>query len=718
MEHRRFQVRWMLGSVLLAVWAAATVVAAGTPQETTTAPDGPDWLFECAACFHTFYDLGSSSAQVNAAGAVHVVYGGEALYHAWQSAGGWQIEIVDDGPEVGSQAALVIGSDATFHVFYLDEKIGALRYASGSTGSWAFETITTGIGDEPWPSTAIAVDGQLHVAFRDGIQNQIVSATRSGSSWSFSTVDATGGYHPSLALDSSGRPHLSYVMAVPGELRYAYGDEGWQVETVSSDVRSLQSGLAVDAAGRPHLAYSARPEPDSMNVLMYAYQDTDGWHHEVADAQEDVFSLTSGIGYDISLALDDAGRPHVGYTSFSWSVNPYPERQYFNARYATREEAGWSIEVLDEYGGNEGLALVLSEDGRPHLLTHQSGAALVHRFVTDSWHSELVDSGGVAGVGASMAIDAKGRTHISSVNTDNKVVVYSLRSGGIWEHETPFDVFDEYLTALALDGDDYPHLLFKTYGRTWDLMYIHRDVDGWEYAWPLPVSPLFYDIAITPDAQVHAVWVGWGGGSLYYSLLPNLSPYNAELVSASYVRDHALVAHTDGGLHVAYASDGGLRYAFRDAGSWHEEVVASSTFSVGHLALALDENGRPHISFYAGSSGDLFYAYRDNGGWHLEQVDWAGDVGQFTSIAVMDSGQPHISYYDATNQDLKYAGRDGTGWVVETVATEGNVGLYTSIAIYNGYPQISYHDATRGDLMYVYKPFIPVAFGYLPLVAR
>jgi hypothetical protein len=733
MAHRRFHVRGVLAAVLLAAWVTATVVAAGEPGNLVTTVVEPDWVFECAACPHNFYDLAPRTAQIGPDGVLHVVYGGEALYHAWQSSDDWQVEIVDDRLQVGSQASLVIAGDGTLHVFYLDEEAQSLRYTTGTSGTWVVETVAANISDEPWPSPAITADGQLYVAFRDGIQSKITLATRSGSSWNYSTVDSTGGHHPSLALDSSGRPHLSYVMSVPGELRYAYEDAGWQIETVHSDVRALQTGLAIDATGRAHLAYSGPPDTDWWEVLMYAYRDPAGWHHEVADGGEDDAYVTLNIGSDISLDLDAGGQPRVAYTSFHSSTTPYPWRFYSLPRYAMRMSDGWSISLLSEYGHTEGAAFTLDSAGQAHIVYQQVGD-LVHSFYAGTWEREVVALGGVAGVGASMDLDANGRPRLSSVS--NSVdsyfdsLLYTYRTVEGWQSERAGDTTLPH-TELAVSPDGCPHLLYNTYMRfTHEYMalaYAYRDDGGWnrDLFWgeyPGKVGA-FYDIAMAGAGQVHIVWVeaDWTGGSLYYKSLHTPESLERELISDAGVRHVSLATDGGGNPHVAYSAGGALYYAYRDSAGWHEEIVSSSGLGVDQVALALDGNGQPHFAFYAAYSRDLYYLSRSliDYSWPVGPVDAAGDVGQYPAIAVTGDGRPHISYYDATNQDLKYAHYDGDGWTwaIETLAREGNVGLYTSIDLYV-YPHISYYDATRGDLMYVYKPFIPVAFSYLPLVAR
>jgi len=79
------------------------------------------------------------------------------------------------------------------------------------------------------------------------------------------------GYEPSLALDNSNRPHISYYNYDKQDLYYAYYNEatGWVTETVDSlgDVGRYNS-LALDALGLPHISYYDYSNGD----LKYAYK--------------------------------------------------------------------------------------------------------------------------------------------------------------------------------------------------------------------------------------------------------------------------------------------------------------------------------------------------------------------------------------------------------------------------------------------------------------
>lgn len=120
------------------------------------------------------------------------------------------------------------------------------------------------------------------------------------------------GAHTSLALDSSGYPHISYFYCGilyyskcdSVDLRYAYQDAtGWYTQTVDApgDV-GYYTSLALDASGYPHISYYDAGQGD----LKYAYQDENGWQNETVDSGGDVGRYTS-------LALGKNDSVHISY---------------------------------------------------------------------------------------------------------------------------------------------------------------------------------------------------------------------------------------------------------------------------------------------------------------------------------------------------------------------------------------------------------------------
>ncbi len=72
-----------------------------------------------------------------------------------------------------------------------------------------------------YTSLALDTTGQPHISYSGG---GLRYAYSDGTAWFTETVDAAGyvGEYTSLALDSSGRPHISYYDWLYGDLKYAY----------------------------------------------------------------------------------------------------------------------------------------------------------------------------------------------------------------------------------------------------------------------------------------------------------------------------------------------------------------------------------------------------------------------------------------------------------------------------------------------------------------
>lgn len=92
--------------------------------------------------------------------------------------------------------------------------------------------------------------------------------------------------------------------------------------------------------------------------------------------------------------------------------------------------------------------------------------------------------------------------------------------------------------------------------------------------------------------------------------------------------------------------------------------------------------------------------------WQALAVDEGGDVGRDPSLAVDANGRVHVTYYDGTNRDLKYATCAATcatsaNWAMLAVDQTGDVGAHTSLAVdATGRLHVGYDDATNGNLKY------------------
>ena len=136
------------------------------------------------------------------------------------------------------------------------------------------------------------------------------------------------------------------------------------------------------------------------------------------------------------------------------------------------------------------------------------------------------------------------------------------------------------------------------------------------------------------------------------------------------------------------------------------EVDDQVGYSEGqYVSLAVDdESSSIHLAYYDAVNKKLKYAMWLDGEWFIETVDDSdGDVGKYASLALDNEGNPHISYYaeDDSGGALKYARRDPEHegeWLIEIIDQGEGVGLYSSIAFDKklSIPHFAYVGCTDG----------------------
>jgi len=152
------------------------------------------------------------------------------LKHAWWDGSTWNIEIVDPSGEVIplNPTSIRIDSLDQAHIAYMAGMTlspGQLRYASWNGVSWTIDPAALIDWINGLDSVSLRLDSTDTPSIAYTNHTGFLSITsKQGSSRVVENVDVGGmiGWGASLALDSSGNPHVSYVDAAYDLLKYAH----------------------------------------------------------------------------------------------------------------------------------------------------------------------------------------------------------------------------------------------------------------------------------------------------------------------------------------------------------------------------------------------------------------------------------------------------------------------------------------------------------------
>jgi len=340
----------------------------------------------------------------------------------------WYIQVVDQGdmtgkPSVGDYSSIALDSSGYAHISYYDETNGDLKYARWNGIAWERQTVDS--GGDVGTVTSIAIDSHdhPHISYCDETNGDLKYATLADGAWEIQTVDGAGSgpnviiYGSSLALDSSDRPHISYLEVVSSvgydfNLKYAHWTgTSWAIATVDSEGTVSGGSIALDGNDFPHISYYDGSNGD----LKYAEWTGASWTIVTVDQMGDV-------GASNSIALDSSGFPHISYVDVTYP-GPYPGTNH-GLKLAKYTGSSWSIETIDS--GQQMItatSIALDADGNDHIsYIHQSYDGIYHNDIMcalwtgGSWDIQAVDPGDGTGIGISIAVDSFGRSHISYSN--------------------------------------------------------------------------------------------------------------------------------------------------------------------------------------------------------------------------------------------------------------------------------------------------------------
>ncbi len=286
--------------------------------------DGGGWHRDVVDDSGIVYGYSFSDIELDAGDHVHISYYDHSNYdlkYAYFDGVIWTLETVDSTDSVGRNNSLDLDSSGYPHISYRDGTHSALKYAYKDIEGWHPETVA---GYAYHNGTAIVLDSSdhVHLAYSDG---DLRYAYNNGTGWTFEPIDedlnpSTVFQSPSIDIDSSGYPHVSYVEPHDLLLKYAYRNgTGWQTEVISGTTGETEHPtLSLDPWDHAHICYAEV----SSGLLYTVYGSPSNWSMEQLD------NLGSGI-HKNGIATDSNGAPHIGYHSENLGDVLYLKREPF-----------------------------------------------------------------------------------------------------------------------------------------------------------------------------------------------------------------------------------------------------------------------------------------------------------------------------------------------------------------------------------------------------
>ncbi len=280
------------------------------------------------------------SIAADSSGSLHVVWDDDTtgiaeIYYSGWTGGSWSPtpENISNTPGNSYNPSIAADGSGSLHVVWYDDTTGIIEiYYSGFTGgSWSPtpENISNTPGNSYNPSIAVGNSGSLHVVWYDDTMGiaEIYYSRWAGGSWSPTPENISNmpgnSYYPSIAVDSSGDPHVVWDDDTTGiaEIYYSrwVGGSWSPAENISNTPGdSLFSSIAVDSSDNLHVVWMDGTTNDD---IYYKIGKGMCWWPSPIN-----ISNTSGWADSPCIAVDSNDGLHVVYAVFETIYDIYYNR--------------------------------------------------------------------------------------------------------------------------------------------------------------------------------------------------------------------------------------------------------------------------------------------------------------------------------------------------------------------------------------------------------
>ena len=295
------------------------------------------------------------------------------LKYAYEDKNGWHIQTVESTPSgSGYYVSLALDSSGNPHLVYEDifgdGNPYTLRYAYYNGTTWQFTNLTTSYpgnptGDNIIYCNLVLYQNQPRISFYNETSKDIDYMYYNGTNWISEIAAQNGGYYNSLAVDSSGTPEISFYSISPdsgiGSLRFTkLTSQGtWQMQIVdnSADNTGEWNSLAIDSNGNPHISYIYGD-----GSLRYASWDGTAWEIDgnVSSTNSSSNLVSSALSTDCRLILNQSNTPLITYENVIST----------DLEYAYYEGGTWANMAINTINGTNGqISMALNSLGTSYI---------------------------------------------------------------------------------------------------------------------------------------------------------------------------------------------------------------------------------------------------------------------------------------------------------------------------------------------------------------
>ena len=435
----------------------------------------------------------------------------------------------------------------------------------------------------------IAVDAAGHISNVTTIAYTL-DKPGAGGTWNSTIIDSSGVYN-SIAVDKSGNPHIAYYQVAQSDtdypkLKYAYKNStGWHIETVDSTKAGagFYVSLALDSSGNPHMVYGEVFGQNTTDKLKYAYKDSTGWHITILDEN-------SYISY-INLVLYN-DQPRISY--YNNSANSGAGELQYMYKNGTK----WVKEdVTPKSPGGRWNSLAVDSAGNPRISYYdivsgpvQGSLRYAERTSDGQWKITIVDGNlaDLLNVGAwnSIALDSSGNPCISyNVNNEtNGSLKYAYWDGTKWVTQVVSNLKSLY-SKLVLTQSNSPIIVYQD-ATTQNLKYAYKEGSEWitnNYIDTVDGVGQWISLTLSPSGIPNVSYTTANSRLKYAYLVPFI--LNASISGGNYNTTQMVNLTSTAGTTIYYTKDGSDPRTSSKRIKYTSPVMVNSTMTLKFAAV-------------------------------------------------------------------------------------------------------------------------------------